>query len=163
MHNGSPLTNTELIWTPDDDDPSDYCMVAGLLVARQVDPSLGMMLATTDKGIVSVNVTNTTDASMAFEAGDGLFTLRRADARRVQCSNVPDRIWTSLSDEEKDVVAAYQVALGSAVNPLCTAGLRDDVTDDSQPAFRGGRGSRVQVSGACVVDHATNHTAYPAR
>ena len=95
MYSGSPLTNTELIWTPDDEDPS-----------------------------VSLNVTNTTDASMAFEAGDGLFTLRRADARCVQCSNVQNHIWTSLSDEQQDVIAAYQVALGGAVNPLYSGIVR---------------------------------------
>ena len=131
MQHRRPLRNTELVWAPEDDDPIDCFLVDGVEMVGHEYSGLGVMLPTTDDGIVSVCVTNTTHAAMAFEAGEGLLALRYAKARRVDSSNIPENIWSTLSSDEKDRIEAYQVMLGGSCRPTAGHGV-DDVIDDDR-------------------------------
>jgi hypothetical protein len=106
---GQPVCDQELVWAPDDDDPAECCLVQHVMVSHADDPRLGIILRTDDEGFVSVNVTNTSETPLEFEAGDALLALRPADLRFCSAhSKVPEEVWNGLSVEDAAVLSAYQ-------------------------------------------------------
>ena len=91
--------------------------------------------------------------------------LRRAGARRVCSSNIPDSIWDSLPSEQQDKIEAYQVTLGRPCRPLARHGI-DAVSDgtssiDNIETDRVATGSFCQPLAVQSIDTVTDESGLP--